>query len=282
MMGSSSGLIFTAFLTKPAANWMLEHNVKDLTIVVRGRVSDFRAGALDLGALRLLVEQGYFVFFHFDLHAKIYQFGEQILLGSANLTANGMNLLEQGGNIEFSNLLPASDYNLSVLKRIIVRSLPVNFEKLQLIGDFLSHQKGKPETETNEWPDTIFPANKENILWLQDLPSENFATSVTESYDVWGNIARSFKSGKVILARQLFSQTSVAVWMKNCVSAAGDRGASFGMISSKLHSALEDDPSPYRKQIKNYQKNLYSFIEILDDQFVIDRPNHSQVLKLKG
>ena len=48
----------------------------------------------------------------FHKNQKIYHFGEQILLGSANLTSSGMNLLEQGGNIEFSNIFTTSSINI--------------------------------------------------------------------------------------------------------------------------------------------------------------------------
>ena len=51
----------------------------------------------------------------------------------------------------------------------------------------------------------------------------------------------------------------------------------FGDLSSLIHNSLLDDPKPYRKEVKDLQANLYSFLKILDlEEIKIDQPNVSE------
>ena len=55
----------------------------------------------------------------------------------------------------------------------------------------------------------------------------------------------------------------------------------FGAITEKLHEALITDPKPYRRDVKNMLSNLLKMIERLGmEEVVIDRPNHSQRVRL--
>ena len=47
----------------------------------------------------------------------------------------------------------------------------------------------------------------------------------------------------------------------------------FGNLSSIIHESLLDDPKPYRKNIKELQANLYSYVKFfLKDKIIIDVP----------
>lgn len=55
----------------------------------------------------------------------------------------------------------------------------------------------------------------------------------------------------------------------------------FGAVTEKLHNALVTDPKPYRRDVKQMLANLLDLIEKLGmDEIVIDRPNHSQRIRL--
>lgn len=58
-------------------------------------------------------------------------------------------------------------------------------------------------------------------------------------------------------------------------------GVNFGKVTSLLHEAINDDPTPRRREIKDYQENLYSFVHAIDDKIEVFRPNISQVLRIK-
>ena len=55
----------------------------------------------------------------------------------------------------------------------------------------------------------------------------------------------------------------------------------FGELSSILHNTIVSDPKPYRKDVKLLLANLLSIVEELDmDELIIDRPSHSQRVRL--
>ena len=49
----------------------------------------------------------------------------------------------------------------------------------------------------------------------------------------------------------------------------------------KILCVLYDDPKPYRREVKDLQQNLYTFIKGLKiDGIEITRPNYSQKIRL--
>jgi hypothetical protein len=55
----------------------------------------------------------------------------------------------------------------------------------------------------------------------------------------------------------------------------------FGKATAMLHDQLFDDPKPYRQEVKGLLVNLLSWIDGLElEEIKIDRPNHSQRIKL--
>ncbi len=276
-----TGRIFSAFFTMPAAKWILENSPKDLKLVVRGRASDFVCGAADLDALDLIMSEGHHVFFNLDLHAKVYHFGEEILLGSSNLTTNGLNLMHQGGNIELNSVLPATPNNVTLLDRIINSSFEVDAVVFQKLKKAIDNIQDQGSTQEISWPEDTFNEVTEINLWISELPNFHFHDAVSEDYYVWGEIARLVRCGNIDAAKTILKQTLAYKWLLPIVSESGDRGINFGKVTSLLHDALNDDPTPRRREIKDFQENLYSFVEAIDNSIEVFRPNISQILRIK-
>ena len=56
----------------------------------------------------------------------------------------------------------------------------------------------------------------------------------------------------------------------------------FGKITEKLHEILVNDPRPYRKEVKELLANLLQWIQDLGiDEVLVDRPNHSQRVRVQ-
>ena len=282
MKATPSGRIFSAFFTMPAARWILENSPKNLKLVVRGRASDFVCGAADLDAINLIMSEGHSVFFNLNLHAKVYHFGSEILLGSSNLTTNGLNLMHQGGNIELNSVVPATPSNVTLLDRIVNSSYEVDAAVFQKLDTFLESIKDKEPTQETSWPDETFNELTETNLWISELPNFHFQDAVSEDYYVWGEISRLARSGNIDAAKNILKQTLAYKWLEPIVSKSGNRGINFGKVSNLLHDAINDDPTPRRLEIKEYQENLYSFVEAIDDNIEVFRPNISQILRIKG
>ena len=275
------GRIFTAFFTMPAATWILQNSPVELQLVVRGRASDFLCGAADLNAIHSMMNAGHSVFFNLNLHAKVYHFGDEILLGSSNLTTNGLNLMQQGGNIELNSVLPASPNNVRLLDRILHSSFEVDEAVFKKLKTFITDVKEQHTNATVDWPEDTFQEKVDIHLWVSELPHFQFNESVSEDYYVWGEIARLAKGGNPSAARTMLKQTLIYKWLLPIVVESGSYGISFGKLSSLLHDALSDDPTPRRREIKDLQQNLYSFLESLDDAIEVFRPNVSQILRMK-
>ena len=72
-------------------------------------------------------------------------------------------------------------------------------------------------------------------------------------------------------------------WLFNEINKTESKELYFGTLSSLVHEALIDDPKPYRKSVKDLQKNLYSFLEIIKNKEIFfDKPNHSVRIYLKS
>ena len=281
MLNSENGIIFSAFFSKLAAEWVISHKPKNLTIVIRGRLSDFIAGAANIEAIQVLLSAGQRVFFNFDLHAKIFHFGDEILLGSSNLTSNGLNLLNNGGNIELSSVISATEINVSVLKRIISTSIEINLEKLQQLILFMDQNDLKSKVEIGTWPKGIFSENKQLSIWCSELPAYDFKISILEDYYVWGDIARLSENDKSKEASALLQNTAAYQWLAKFIALSKNNRESFGAVSAALHQSLSDDPSPLRKNVKLFQQNLYTFIKKIDTELEIFQPNISQIIRMK-
>ena len=76
-------------------------------------------------------------------------------------------------------------------------------------------------------------------------------------------------------------QTLAYKWLIPIVSESGNRGVNFGKVTSLHHEAINDDPTPRRREINDYQENLYSFVHAIDDKIEVFRPNISQILRIK-
>ena len=87
------------------------------------------------------------------------------------------------------------------------------------------------------------------------------------------------------LAKAVFKSTCSYFWLIQLLSKDTNRdGVSFGKISSYLHDVLADDPTPYRRTVKDLQVNLYSYlVEYAGDVVEFYTPGQrSQFIKLRS
>ena len=150
---NDAGVILTAFFSNTAYDWLKEFKMEQLNIVVRGRVSDFKSGASSIQAVKNLVNDGYAVKIHLDLHAKLFWVGDNILLGSSNLTGHGLNLTRSGGNVELNTTLPATKENIKVIDNILEQAVSIDLKTVELMEAFLTFQTDEPNSEFENWPE---------------------------------------------------------------------------------------------------------------------------------
>ena len=94
-------------------------------IVCRWRLEDVLSGATDIEIYPILRDQGIRVLLHPNLHAKYYRFDNRILMGSANLTSNGL-MSDETGSLEALTLLPKNQATDDFENKIIQESVQVD------------------------------------------------------------------------------------------------------------------------------------------------------------
>lgn len=70
-------------------------------------------------------------------------------------------------------------------------------------------------------------------------------------------------------------------WLKSVLEQKGNKEIYFGELSRLIHDVIINDSKLYRKEVKELQANLLNWIiELNIDEIQIDRPKHSQRIRL--
>lgn len=276
----SSVSVISAYVTQTGIDWLLKHVPPNISVclVCRLQPNDVVNGATHLSALRTALDNGYKVLCLHSLHAKIYTIDrEKIYAGSANLTSNGLRIYGKG-NLGACSELPANENNIAFIDKITSASQEVSLDMLRHMQECID--KNEVSAYIDTWPNDIHPPS--NDLWVRDL--------------FWCNLSAEENSGndKIhdldILRLEAFSPTtdtfkdrvkqSRAInWLVKKLEIKGE--LYFGELTAELHTVLQDDPAPYRQDVKKLVQNLLSYCKVcLPDQFEISRPNHSERIKL--
>ena len=256
-------LCYSAFFTKPAAEWLIKH--REFTIndclLVRALPDDFISGSCSFNALKLMLRQNVNVKMSTALHAKIYAFDDCVYAGSANLTARGLALVDQH-NQEIGLKGSLSSNDLELLGNLWSQAETITDTKLKMMEDFCHQHKIKKSLPDMSliWPKEIF--NEVRDIYCSDFPQD-------------------YPTAEIRFQTVSSLQGSLAYnWLKNAIIDNGSM--SFGALSALLHDDIYDDPSPYRRDIKTLLANLLSIVITLDTHTLeIIRPRHSQVVKLR-
>lgn len=278
--------IVSAYLTYPAIEWLQKHTKhNNVMILGRFRPIDFLSGASNIAAIEAALDSGYKIYMLENLHAKIYQLDQKsIFTGSVNFTSKGLSLCSTP-NTEVAVELPCSNENEAYIDKLFRSSIIIDNNILERMKVRLDGYLGdSKETQFDKW-DLEFQKVITD-LFISDLPlCPPFEDC--EHYHINGSLdfaKVSIALGDLTNASIIFKNTKCYQWLLANISSHYKEGIRFGELSKIIHDAIKDDPSPYRKKIKELQVNLLKYIELLaTDTFEIHQPSsRSQVLKMKG
>ena len=276
--------LVSAYITAPAIQWIADQIPSgcDVSVVARFRPGDIANRASDFEAADLVLEHGWSFRVLDNLHAKIYLIdNKHLFVGSANLTANGLMLYGQG-NLECCVRVSATEENLAFVKKIADASSPVNGEQLAQMKAYLSglsNVSAKTTTGARFWPEFIIPETRS--LWVLDFP---WALAGEEGglceHDA-DLFALPLAATEAQIKRE-FLLSKPFNWLLSILAEKGEREIYFGELSAKLHSALSDDPAPYRKSVKQLLVNLLSYCRrYAQEQVRVDVPGaYSERIRL--
>lgn len=260
---------------------------KDVTIISRWQKNDLICGASDLSTYEYCKEKGWNFGIDLNLHGKFFIIDrEEIYLGSANLTQKGLHIGLTGNN-EFGTKIPASQADLEKIDAFINSEVTwMNDSLYKLISEEVYASKEKQNHDSSGWPQSIFRLINKPVcyLWVQELV---FATpvkllqadlsneKVLHDFELLGLPPELINESSL---KSAFQKTKLFRWLYSVLE---QKSLSFGGITALLHSAILDDPKPYRINVKTSVQLIFKWAEFMDDSFLVTQPNHSQVLTLK-
>lgn len=270
-----------------------------LSILCRWEANDLLSGASDLDVFSYARARGWSFLVRQDLHAKAYRLGSKaIFIGSGNLTNKGFILTDEG-NLETMVNVEASLENINSLERIFDHAIRIDEDTFLAIKDWVGRHPGLVDADSKELED--YPLNRLSLIEMVSPPtclmvSECFHTNgswILESPELQDEsqlhdlsllgFALDIGACRLTSEKLMHSvtRTKIFAWLYAKVSESPNKELYFGELTAALHSALIDDPKPYRKDVKSLLANLIGWIELITRcGLCIDRPNFSQRVSL--
>lgn len=288
----SSIIILSAYVKEVGIKWMHEQIVDpkvECTIVARWDKGDLAQGSSDLDCYLLAKEKNWDFKILKDLHAKVMLIdNKDLFVGSPNLTGHGMSLVPVS-NKEVGVKLNATEQDIQIIKNLLEDACEVNDE---LFTDLKKWKNNLPKVEKVLYPD--FPQSvkeklKENYkkIWVHNFPwttaeellnIKKINDSINHDLELFGLSVDSINDQKL---KKAFLDSKIFRWFLYQLEQQEEKEIYFGNLSSIIHNSLLDDPRPYRKDIKELQKNFYTFLKTFNyPEIKLDRPNYSERIKL--
>jgi hypothetical protein len=261
---------------------------KEVVVVARWQKYDLIAGASDLEVYELCKKYGWKFGVDLNLHGKFFVIDEkEIFLGSANLTQRGLHIGLTGNN-EFGTKIPAEKADLNKINNFIESEVTwMNDELFEILSNEVQVSKKQKNTiQDRSWSKSIdsYVNKAVEFLWVQELvflsPEELLRIDLSDERSLHdlNLLGLNFEDITEVTLKRAFKRTRLYRWLTSILSQDNLR---FGGVTAKLHSAILDDPKPYRVDIKNYNQIIFKWAEFLDEDFCVFQPNHTQVLSLK-
>lgn len=279
---SSSVQIITAYCKVSSLiylNSCISDEVKARRLLVRFRMDDILKGSTDFSIVECGMKTGWQVYIRFDLHAKTYIVdNKRGLVGSANATNSGLSI-GKNGNMEMAALIDIESNDIEKINELFDDAILIDSELLRKLESQIDAVKVNGQSKTYSWDASIMAMFNPHIntLFSYELPEDfilkkgEYFLFLDETYD--GNIEK-FK--------ELFRWSNAYLWLLTILK-ENNGCLYFGALTEKLHNTLVSDPKPYRRDVKQMLANLLCLIDELGmEEIVIDRPNYSQRVNLKG
>lgn len=258
----------------------LASTVSEKKLIVRMKPEDIVKGATDIELYDYCKEHGWILYFKLDLHAKTYVFDHvRCIVGSANATASGLSV-GGVGNYEMATASNLDKDDCAAISDLVKYSVEMTDEIYQIMKDSLASRDSNINLDSLKWPDEITKLSKVDfsILFTEDFPAEAspFNDEGSEFY-YWDDVSKLTK--KEVM--DLFTESKCYLWLKSELQKKDNHELYFGEATALLHNVLLNDPKPYRREVKELLANLLSWITELEcKEIIVDRPNHSQRIKL--
>ena len=274
--------IVSAYCKKSAIQFVekcIENPMQSKKLMVRFAYDDIINGASDLEVYDFCRNNGWKLYMRLDLHAKTYIFDKmRCIIGSANLTSRGISIIDNA-NYEIALLTSVSDDEMFRIESLFENAVLITDEMYDLMKECIKKRNDKVQA-SSDWSDKILSLfnPKIEVLFTYDFPNCSSLSCLKKDSLDFLALSPGWTTETV---KEAFVKCNAYRWLKSVLEQKPNRGIYYGELSSLIHNAIINDPKPYRKDVKELQSNLLNWIIELDIQEIkIERPNHSQFIKL--
>lgn len=287
---NASVWLASAYITVPGIEPIMDllgSRAIQVKLLARWDSRDLVSGASDLEVYEIVSARGFEFFMNQRLHGKCALIDDaRLFVGSANLTASGLQLGIQG-NLECGTMMEASEADRATIRDMFAGSVRVTPSLYLDIKTFIV-----PLLTASERRDIVFPASimeklRSSVegLWVRELPWTEGPQSISldepdARHDLMLLNATLGASPTIQELGLLFKSTRCCRWLTSQLRTHGGQ-LYFGEATELLHNALLEDPKPYRKEVKLLLRNLFAWsAAALPHRFVVDAPHFSQRITL--
>ena len=272
--------IITAYCKKSTFSLLdsfVNKEVSDKRILIRFRKDDVVKGSTDFEVLEEAIGKDWNVFVRFDLHAKTYVVdNKRGFVGSANTTNSGLSI-GMLGNVEMAALVDIEEKDIWKINKLFDDAVIVDSDLLEKFKKQIETVEKNSESKLQKWDSSITDLFNPKIdaLFSYELPD-----IAQIDANIYIPFLDSSFSGDVEKLKESFRWSNAYLWLLTTLK-ENDGCMYFGELTEKLHNSIVSDPRPYRKDVKILLSNLLSVVDDLRmDEIIIDRPNHSQRVRL--
>lgn len=279
-------VILSAFIKHNAFEWLkkqIENTDIEVVIVARWRLDDLAAQVSDLSVYKQCRELGWVFKIDERLHAKLFLIDSTIaFIGSSNLTGAGLGLTEKS-NFELSTKTEVTDIDIDKVYKYIDSCITMTDDLYDRMKSFVNSMES-PKRESYKWPPSIknLLEQKINYLWVDELlfTSPGGDNEADTKHDL-SLLEIDRLDVDVDILKVKFLELRIVKWLKGQLLKEESKSLRFGAISSRLHDALLNDPKPYRKEVKDFQVNLFNWLKYLElPDFKFSKYNVSESISL--
>lgn len=295
-VSNSSIDIFCPFIKRDALDKILQNSPRISRIISRWEPEELIKGVSDIEVYETCKDNNIDFYINNRIHLKATIKDKRFVFhSSANITNKGLNLNDAiPHNYELSTILNINSANdLVLFEQIVQDSIFVTDDIYEQMKKYLDNI----DYEVNEKdPYPIFERRKK--FYISQLPMSHdidilfkiysdqstYQSDLEKSCAIHDLSIYSIKTGlnfhefKSSLASVFFSHPFIQE-LQNEVQIEGF--LYFGRVKEWLQTNCEDVPVPRRRELTSVTQILYHWFEILGEgRYVIDRPNHSQRIKI--
>lgn len=251
-------------------------------LLVRFTLLDIINGATDISIYDFCKTYGWEMYVLFNLHAKTYVFDrKRCLIGSANATNKGLGI-GCDANIEISKLVDIDSDDLKKIEMLFDSAIKMDdLLYARMRKEYLA-VKTNSEISSNNWSDSIlFLINEKKSyqFFMHEFPQDAFCENIALNNLDFLEVKSLSESSEI---KDAFLRSKAFRWLYHELNATANKQIFFGELTQKLHNRIIKDPPPYRKDVKILLANLLSWVNVFAKDFIeIERPNYSQIIKIK-